>query len=158
MRKIFLQVNSLFVTTSSYPNRKTLTYRKVCNRNKILLCFFKSKLQQGGVLHHNEASDQEVRQLQAETSWSRVPQPLHPYTASQNHRVSWSVFKRFKNSFMSKRRLYTRCKIYWSVHVFAESVRGKGFFLYRSRVSLWKSLRNPWSEVSKYFLQKYIEI
>ena len=25
--KVFFQVNSLFVTTSSYPNRKTLTYR-----------------------------------------------------------------------------------------------------------------------------------
>ena len=43
---------------------------------------------QGGVLHHNEASDQEVRQLQEETSRPGVPQPLLPYTASQNHRVS----------------------------------------------------------------------
>ena len=32
---VLLQVNSLFVTTSSYPNRKTLTYRKVNFRESL---------------------------------------------------------------------------------------------------------------------------
>ena len=65
MHICLLQVNSLFVTTSSYPNRKTLTYRK----ENCLVNYALSKdnylilIKQGGVLHHNEAIDQEMRQL-----------------------------------------------------------------------------------------------